>query len=99
MLVSALATKVFTFYLNRNDFSEDGSGVQFAINVMQNNWNLRDFRWTNNPISDIECAVELAETIIKHPSIVTVDLEGCWEGDGVVTECFANFSRTKWLLL
>lgn len=66
---------------------------------MQNNWNLRDFRWTNNPISDIECAVELAETIIKHPSIVTVDLEGCWEGDGVVTECFANFSRTKWLLL
>lgn len=81
LLESAFSTKSFKeFCLDGNEFQNDHDGVKFAINVIQNNWRLQDFKWKNNSVNCMTYGNKLADTIMNHPSLSMITIHHFFTG-------------------
>jgi hypothetical protein len=82
LLKPALKNNPMTFFLLDNtEFVNAREGIDFAIEVIQSNHNLKKFNWINNPITSMDDAQKLVEAIIRHPLIDSIRLENCLGGD------------------
>ena len=77
LLAPALNGKPFLdFVLDNNDFEED-RGIEFAVECMQSNLQMKAFHLTNNQIGSVENVHSVLDAVINHPTIDNVRLENC----------------------
>jgi len=80
LLESALTTKSFSHLtLDGNEF-HGHTGIEFAINVIKNSWNLKIFRWRNNSVNCITSGIKLANTILNHSSLYAIQIDRFFDG-------------------
>ena len=81
MLFNALRSTHFKkIRLRNNDFGRDG--IKFALEYMQNNPVLEEFRLQENPIDHEDDINQLCEIIKHHPAINDINITNC-HGEGI----------------
>ena len=83
MLSPALnGNKIEKLILNNNDFVHISEGIEFAVEVIKSNPNMKNFSWDYNQLESIENAHLVLDAVINHPSIHRIRLESCLGGTG-----------------
>ena len=77
ILAPALKGPLWSLELQRNDYTDIGEGVGFAVETIKGNNLLEDFAWINNRMEHIDDVHNLVGAITSHPSIEKVRLENC----------------------
>ena len=96
LLAKALeSTHFHRFLLQRNDFGQ--KGIDFALDYLENNKKLMEFRLENNHFNNINSIKRLCEAVKIHPSIRVLALNRCirsvngYEGlKLIMTDCAMN---------
>ena len=73
--------KIEKLTLNNNDFVYVSDGIKFAVEVIKNNPNMKQFFWDYNQLESIENARSVLDAVINHPSIERIRLESCFDGE------------------
>jgi len=68
--------KIDIFRLWGNEYSSISDGIDFAIDVIQNN-EIKDFQWVNTTIDNMVHVTRLLEVLSTHQSLERIRLENC----------------------
>jgi len=102
LLLPALnGKKIDGLTFNNNNFVNISDGIKFAVEVIKNNPNMKQFCWDYNQLESIENVCLLLDAVINHPSIDCVRLEGCLGGniDGYEALCYLLASGKSFELI
>ena len=64
--------------LKNNEYEIPREGIEFAVQLIKTNHNLKEFNWINNQMGSTENARYLVDAIINLPLINHVRLENCF---------------------
>ena len=82
LLVPALKQKQFDyFYLGNNEFVNVREGIDFAVEIIKGNRQLKTFGWVVDRVNSMDDAQHLVGALIRHPSIDWISLKNCFGED------------------
>jgi len=73
--------KIDYFVLNNNNFIDTNKGIEFAVEVIKSNPNMKNFFWDYNQLESTGNVHSLLDAVCNNPSIDRIRLESCLGGD------------------